>query len=70
MVIPAILRKKMGLKTGDRVLATFDEETETLKIQRAETLDEALEKISSWVSPDIEPLENPRALFNAREPRL
>jgi len=70
MVIPAMLRKKMGLKTGDRVLATFDEETEILKIQRAETFDEALEKIASWKKPGIEPLVDTRTLFNQRESRL
>jgi len=70
LVIPAIFRKKMGLKRGDRVIASFDEESGVLQMKRAETFDEALDKIASWIDSDTEPLENPRALFNQREARL
>ncbi|MCL2525926.1 MAG: AbrB/MazE/SpoVT family DNA-binding domain-containing protein [Coriobacteriia bacterium] len=70
LVIPAAWRKKLEIKPGDQVVARLDEGSNEITIKRADTFDEALELISSWKKPGIEPLTDTRALFNQREPRL
>ena len=70
IVIPAQLRKKLGLKAGDQIRVEINENSNELVMKRAESIDEMSARIDSWIKPGIEPLVDTRAVFNTRSPRL
>jgi len=69
IVIPAQLRRKLGLKPGDTV--TFsDYEEGAAVMRRRESWDEASSRFNSWIEPGTEPLEDVHGFYEARAPRL
>jgi len=74
VVIPAELRHKVDLNTGDRIIIDFDESTKELRLRKAQSVAEAIDqlsaKVASWIRPGTEPLDDPRAFYRTREPRI
>ena len=73
IVIPVKLRRQAELTAGDRVVIDFDEATNELRLRKAESIAQVIDqfsaKVASWVKPGTVPLEDPRALYQTREPR-
>jgi AbrB family looped-hinge helix DNA binding protein len=70
IVIPAHIREKLKLSTGDQLLLDFNEEAQELTLQRVESIDEMSTRFNSWIKPDTVPLEDVRGLYDTREPRI
>jgi len=74
VVIPVELRHKVDLNTGDRIIIDFDESTKELRLRKAQSVAEAIDqlsaKVASWIKPGTEPLDDPRAFYRTREPRI
>ena len=70
IVIPALFRKKLGLRDGDQLAVELDESSQELKLKRVETLDEMADRFTSWIKPGTVPLEDTSAVYQLRKPRL
>jgi len=69
VVIPAELRRKLGIQPGDTVV--FDDGPDgAATIRRREGWDELSSRFHSWLRPGIEPLEDVHGFYERREPRL
>ena len=69
IVIPVEVRKAAGWSPGDRLQVVMDEGNE-VRLRRVETLDEIATRLHRYLKPGIEPLLDPRAFHETREPRL
>lgn len=70
IVIPSSLRKKMDLRSGDRLVFELDEKSDELIIRRVQSIDEMADRFNSWIKPGTIPLEDTAAIYDARTPRL
>lgn len=70
LVLPVEVRERAGLKAGDRMSVTYDQESGTILLRPALTLDEIAAKASAWIRPDTPPLENVSDFYETRPPRL
>jgi AbrB family looped-hinge helix DNA binding protein len=70
VVIPAEIRRKLGLQPGDQIVFDMDDETRTVTLQRRETWDELSARFTSWIKPGTPPLLDASESFATREPRL
>ena len=74
LVIPSDIRRKANLETGDGVVVQFDEKTQEIRLRKAASLvneiDQMSSRFTSWIKPEIPPLEDARAYYETREPRL
>ena len=69
IVIPAQLRRKLGLKPGDTVTFSNYEEGAAV-MRRRESWDEASARFNSWIEPGTTPLEDIHGYYGTRNPRL
>lgn len=51
ITLPATVRRKLGLKQGDRLEATVDAKTRRVTIKPVETIDELSERVSGYAKP-------------------
>ncbi|MCL2679886.1 MAG: AbrB/MazE/SpoVT family DNA-binding domain-containing protein [Coriobacteriia bacterium] len=70
IVVPAHIRKKLGMSAGDQFVLAFDEKKKELTLQPAETIDQMSDRINSWIKPGTEPLLDTRTLYRSRELRM
>ena len=70
IVIPAPIRKQMGLQQGDRLAFHVDEGARKLTAKRIESLPEMRARFTSLIEPGITPLVDTKSVFNERQPRL
>ncbi len=70
VVIPAELRRKLGLRPGDTVVFDSSADEPVATIRRRETWDELSARFGSWVKPGTPPLEDVHGFYEAREPRV
>lgn len=72
VVIPAAMREAMGLKAGDRLSASLDDDGATITIRRVPTLDEVVEVATALAKrAGVEPLTSVDEYYQTnREPRL
>ncbi|MDP3208963.1 MAG: AbrB/MazE/SpoVT family DNA-binding domain-containing protein [Rhodoglobus sp.] len=72
LVIPAAMRDAIGLKAGDRLDASLNDDGKTITIRRVPTLDEVVEVASALARrAGVDPLLNVDEYYQAnREPRL
>jgi len=74
IVIPAELRRRADIGTGDRVIIDFDETVGELRLRKAASVTQMIDELSSevaqWIKPGTVPLEDPRELYRTREPRV
>ena len=73
IVIPVELRHRADLNTGDRVLIDFDEATQELRLRKAESVGQQIDrlsvKVASWIEPGTPPVADPREFYRSRAPR-
>ena len=69
IVIPVEFRKRAGLSAGDSLLIEFDEDSQELRLKKAETIDEMVERFTAYIAPGTPPLQNASALYRQRSPR-
>lgn len=70
VVIPAELRRKLGLRPGDTVVFDAGADEHEAVIRRREGWDELSARFGSWIKPGTPPLEDVHGLYETREPRL
>lgn len=70
IVIPAQIRRQVGLSAGDAVLIDADESGRELRLRKAETLDEMADRFTAFLKPDIPPLVDASAHYRTRRPRV
>ena len=74
IVIPAELRRQAELNAGDRVVVDFDEAACELRLRKAASVAEQIDQLSamvaSWINPGTPPLDDPRAFFRTRDPKV
>ncbi|MDR2929450.1 MAG: AbrB/MazE/SpoVT family DNA-binding domain-containing protein [Propionibacteriaceae bacterium] len=70
IVIPAQLRRRLGLHTGDTVVFEETDSGQGAILRRRETWDELSARFHSWIAPDTTPLEDVHGFYKTREPRL
>jgi AbrB family looped-hinge helix DNA binding protein len=70
LVIPSEIRQRLGFKEGDILDIDIDEETGSMRLKKARTLEEISEYFTSRIKPGIKPLTSPDELYAGREPRL
>ena len=67
LVIPAELRRRADLEAGDRVVIDFDEASSELRLRKAETVADRIDRLvamtSTWIKPGLEPLADPRTFY-------
>ena len=69
VVIPVEVRRAAGIQPGDKIRFEVDEHGEG-RFRRVETLDELGKRLNAMFRGDVEPLLDPRAFYNTREPRI
>ena len=68
--IPAPIRHKLGLsKSGGILQMNFNEDKDELIISRSLSIDELSNKITSFIKPDIKPLTDVDAFYQANRER-
>ncbi len=74
VVIPAEVRRAAGLAAGDAVVIQFDEAAQEIRLRKAASIADEIDRGSSrfarLVGPGVTPLEDAGAFFETREPRL
>lgn len=74
IVIPAELRRRAQLDAGDRVIIDFDDDSDELRLRKAKSVEQQLDELStlvtSWVAPGTPPLDDPRAFYRTRRPKV
>jgi AbrB family looped-hinge helix DNA binding protein len=70
IVLPAQLRRRIGLAAGDAVVIDFDEASQEIRLRRRENWDEMSARFKSWIKPGTPPLLDVHELYETREPRL
>jgi AbrB family looped-hinge helix DNA binding protein len=70
IVIPSPLRKKAGLKAGDRVIFEYDGDADEMRLRKIETIDALAERFTSYLKPGVKPLENAGEYYSSRAPRI
>jgi AbrB family looped-hinge helix DNA binding protein len=70
VVIPAEVRRQLGIRPGDVLSFEVDAERGSLVMSRQPPLSEMRERFSSWIRPGTPPLTDPSELYETREPRL
>lgn len=70
VVIPAELRRRLGLRPGDTVIFDAGADDHEAVIRRRETWDELSARFTSWIKPGTPPLEDVHGFYETREPRL
>jgi len=69
VVIPAQVRRMLGLVTGDQLRVSVSEDGSEIRLRRQESLTEMADRLSSYARPGVEPLLDSRAYYEQREPR-
>lgn len=69
VVIPAEVRRAAGWAPGEKLQVSIDE-TGEVRLRRVETLAELGARLNAMFDGTVEPLMDPRALYETREPRL
>ncbi|MDR0284884.1 MAG: AbrB/MazE/SpoVT family DNA-binding domain-containing protein [Propionibacteriaceae bacterium] len=69
IVVPAELRRRLGLKAGDTVVFDTRADDQEAVFRRRETWDELSARFHSWIAPGTPPLEDVHAFYETREPR-
>ncbi len=73
IVVPAELRRRAELAAGDRVIIDFDDATKELRLRKAESVGELIDRLAgrttAWAKPGTPPLEEPREFYRTRAPR-
>ena len=69
VVIPAELRRRLGLHPGDTVIFDAGSSDQEAVIRRRETWDELSERFRSWIKPGTPPLESVHEFYDTRDPR-
>jgi AbrB family looped-hinge helix DNA binding protein len=72
LVIPATLRRRLDLASGDRVIIDLDEEAKELRLRKAvpvaDQVDQVSTQVAAWISPGTAPLADPRSYYRSRHP--
>ena len=55
-VLPAAIRKRLKITTPESFSISFDESTEEITLKKIESLDEATDRINSYIKPGTPPL--------------
>ncbi|MDR0481570.1 MAG: AbrB/MazE/SpoVT family DNA-binding domain-containing protein [Cellulomonadaceae bacterium] len=66
LVLPASVRRLMGLHAGDRIAVSLVEDGGAAVLRRQPTIDEICETTARFGRQDKEPLEDTRAFFESR----
>jgi len=67
IVIPADIRKRLGLNVGDQLTVEVNEENSEITLQRAESIEEMAARFTSWIQPDTPPLMDTGELYSTRD---
>lgn len=68
--IPAPVRRKLGLDSSGGILQmSFNEHKSELVISKATSIDELSKKLSGYIKPDIKPLVDADAFYQANRTR-
>ena len=70
IVIPAEVRREMGLSAGDRLTLSVSEDGSVAQLRRKETLDEMSARFRSYIKPGTPPLMDVHGFYDQRPPRL
>ena len=70
IVIPAPIRRQVGLSEGDVVLIDTDESGRELRLRKAETVDEMADRFTAFLKPGTPPLLDATAHYRTRRPRV
>lgn len=70
VVIPAELRRRLGLRPGDTAVFDAGADEHEAVIRRRETWDELSARLTSWIKPGPLPLEDVHGFYETCEPRL
>jgi AbrB family looped-hinge helix DNA binding protein len=68
ITIPVRLRRLLDLKEGQKIELVADKNS--IKLSRAETIDEMSARFSKYIKPGIKPLKNVSKFFQTRNPRI
>jgi AbrB family looped-hinge helix DNA binding protein len=69
VVIPAEVRRAAGWEPGEKLRVSVGDDG-GVRLTRVETVDELAARLHKYLKPGIEPLMDPRAFYETREPRL
>ena len=71
VTLPAEIRRQMHLKEGDRLVASYDAQTQTLSFTKPLTLEQLAGKYGKLIKPGTKPLTDVDTYFQKhREVRL
>ena len=70
VVIPAELRRQLGLNPGDTVVFDAGDDHSEAVIRRRENWDEMSARFHSWITPGTPPLEDVHDFYETRQARL
>jgi len=70
VVIPAELRRQLGLAPGDTIIFDWRQDSHEAVIRRRQTWDELSQRFNSWIKPGTPPLEDVHGFYDTRDPRL
>jgi AbrB family looped-hinge helix DNA binding protein len=69
VVIPAALRREMGIGPGDAVAFERTGDGQSVTIRKAESLREMSQRLSRHIKPGTPPLADVHELYRTRAPR-
>ena len=69
IVIPAQIRRQVGLSAGDVVEIDTDESGTELRLRKAETLEEMADRFTKFLKPGTPALVDAAAHYRTRRPR-